>query len=97
MRLFKIDGGVEVMAEITKEQVERTADLIRLTISEEETELLTSQLNEFMKYADQLNELDTENVKTTTHGKDVKDVMRKYEPTNRITKEEAIQNATDKD
>ncbi len=97
MRLFKIDGGVEVMAEITKEQVERTADLIRLTISEEETELLTSQLNEFMKYADQLNELDTENVKPTTHGNDVKDVMRKDEPTKWITQEEALKNAPDQD
>jgi len=90
------------MTKVTKEKMERTADLVRITLSEEETELFTNQLNAFINFADQLNELDTENVKPTTHGSvieasDVKNVMRKDEPKKWITREEALKNAPDAD
>ena len=85
------------MTKVTKEQMERTADLVRIALSEEETELFTNQLNEFINFADQLNELDTENVKPTTHGSDMKDVLRKDEPKKWITREEALKNAPDAD
>jgi len=85
------------MTKVTKEQMERTADLVRIALSEEETELFTNQLNDFINFADQLNELDTENVKPTTHGSAMKDVLRKDEPKKWITREEALKNAPDAD
>lgn len=85
------------MTKVTKEQLERTADLVRIALSEEETELFTNQLNEFINFADQLHELDTENVKPTTHGLNRKDVLREDEPKKWITRDEALKNAPDAD
>lgn len=89
-----------MMTKATKEQLERTADLVRIALTEEETELFTSQLNDFLNFADQLNELDTENVQPTTHGSVVQasvanNVMRKDEPKKWMTQEEVLKNAPD--
>lgn len=88
------------MTKVTKEQLERTADLVRIALTEEETEHFTNELNDFLNFADQLNELDTENVQPTTHGADIKasaanNVMRKDEPQNWMTQEEVLKNAPD--
>jgi aspartyl-tRNA(Asn)/glutamyl-tRNA(Gln) amidotransferase subunit C len=85
------------MAKVTKEQIERTADLVRIALTEEETALFTDQLNDFLELADQIQELDTDNVKPTTHVLDTKDVMRKDEPKKWITREAALKNAPDAD
>ncbi|WP_284141379.1 MULTISPECIES: Asp-tRNA(Asn)/Glu-tRNA(Gln) amidotransferase subunit GatC [unclassified Virgibacillus] len=84
------------MAEISKEQVKHVANLARLAITEEEAEMFTDHLRSIITYAEQLNELDTEGVEPTTHVLDLKNVMRKDEPKEWITQEEALKNAPDK-
>ncbi|SET75279.1 aspartyl-tRNA(Asn)/glutamyl-tRNA(Gln) amidotransferase subunit C [Salinibacillus kushneri] len=84
------------MAEISKEQVKHVANLARLAITEEEAEKLTDELGSIIKFAEQLNELDTENVEPTTHVLDLKNVMRKDEPKQWLTQEEALKNAPEK-
>ncbi|QHS24193.1 Asp-tRNA(Asn)/Glu-tRNA(Gln) amidotransferase subunit GatC [Virgibacillus sp. MSP4-1] len=84
------------MAEISKDQVKHVANLARLAITEEEAEKLTDELGSIIKFAEQLNELDTENVEPTTHVLDLKNVMRKDEPKQWLTQEEALKNAPDK-
>ncbi|MBO8157215.1 MAG: Asp-tRNA(Asn)/Glu-tRNA(Gln) amidotransferase subunit GatC [Bacillaceae bacterium] len=84
------------MSEISKEQVKHVAHLARLAFSEEEAEMFTKQLSAIIDYAEQLNELDTENVEPTTHVLDLKNVLRKDEPKRWITQEEALKNAPDK-
>ncbi|WP_102028775.1 Asp-tRNA(Asn)/Glu-tRNA(Gln) amidotransferase subunit GatC [Salirhabdus sp. Marseille-P4669] len=84
------------MAEISKDQVKHVANLARLSFSEEEVEKFTEQLGSIIKFAEQLNELDTENVEPTTHVLDLKNVMRKDEPKKGLTQEEALKNAPDK-
>lgn len=83
------------MTKITKEQVRHVAHLARLHVSDEETEMMTKQLSDIITYAEQLNELDTENVKPTAHVLDMKNVMRKDEPREWIKKEDALKNAPD--
>jgi aspartyl-tRNA(Asn)/glutamyl-tRNA(Gln) amidotransferase subunit C len=84
------------MAEISKDQVKHVANLARLAITEEEAERFTEQLGSIIKFAEQLNELDTDNVEPTTHVLDLKNVMRKDEPKKWLTQEEALKNAPDK-
>lgn len=83
------------MAEITKEQVKHVANLARLDVSEQEVEMFTEQLSSIISFAEQLNEIDTEGIEPTTHVLDLKNVMRKDEPRQWITREEALKNAPD--
>ncbi len=64
------------MTRITIEEVKYVANLARLAITEEEAEIFTNQLDAIINFAEQLNELDTENVEPTSHVLDIKNVMR---------------------
>ncbi|RFA34197.1 aspartyl/glutamyl-tRNA(Asn/Gln) amidotransferase subunit C [Virgibacillus dokdonensis] len=83
------------MEKISKDQVKHVAHLARLHVSEEEAAMFTEHLSSIITYAEQLNELDTTNVEPTTHVLDIKNVMRKDEPKQWITQEEALKNAPD--
>jgi len=83
------------MAEISKDQVKHVAHLARLAVTDEEVEKMADELSAIIDYAEQLNELDTDHVKPTTHVLDLKNVMRKDEPREWITQEEALKNAPD--
>ncbi|SDR11213.1 aspartyl/glutamyl-tRNA(Asn/Gln) amidotransferase subunit C [Virgibacillus subterraneus] len=84
------------MADISKDQVKHVAHLARLAVTEDEADLFTDQLSSIIEYAEQLNELDTEGVEPTTHVMDLKNVLRKDEPKEWISKEDALKNAPDK-
>ncbi|MFL6557451.1 MAG: Asp-tRNA(Asn)/Glu-tRNA(Gln) amidotransferase subunit GatC, partial [Bacillus sp. (in: firmicutes)] len=64
------------MSRISEQQVKHVANLARLAITEEETEMFTKQLDAIITFAEQLNELDTENVEPTYHVLDMKNVLR---------------------
>jgi aspartyl-tRNA(Asn)/glutamyl-tRNA(Gln) amidotransferase subunit C len=83
------------LSRISKEQVKHVAHLARLAISEEEAEMFTSQLDAIITFAEQLNELDTENVEPTSHVLDMKNVMREDEPEQGLLREEVLKNAPD--
>ncbi|GIO22819.1 Asp-tRNA(Asn)/Glu-tRNA(Gln) amidotransferase subunit GatC [Oceanobacillus sp. J11TS1] len=83
------------MAEISKEQVKHVANLARLEFDDDAVEQMADELSAIIEFAEQLNELDTENVEPTTHVLDLKNVMRKDEPRKWITQEEALKNAPD--
>lgn len=83
------------MANITKDQMLKTADLARIAISEEEAEMYSSQINEVLAYVNKITELNTDDVKPTTHGIISGNVLRKDEPKRLITQEEALKNAPD--
>lgn len=83
------------MADISKEQVKHVAHLARLAVTDEEVEKMADELSAIIGYAEQLNELDTDGVEPTTHVLDLKNVMRKDEPKEWITHEEAMKNAPD--
>lgn len=85
------------MARISKEDVKHVANLARLTLSEDEAERFTKDLGNIIQFAEQLNELDTENVKETTHVLDMKNVLREDKARDWLTREEALKNAPDQE
>lgn len=52
---------------VTKKTIEHVANLARLNLSENETDMLTSQMQNIIHYVDKLSELDTDNVVPTAH------------------------------
>ncbi|MEQ6375593.1 Asp-tRNA(Asn)/Glu-tRNA(Gln) amidotransferase subunit GatC [Bacillaceae bacterium S4-13-58] len=83
------------MSRISEEQVKHVAHLARLAVTKDEVERLTKDLDAIITYAEQLNELNTENVEPTSHVLDLKNVLRKDEAKSWITQEEAMKNAPD--
>ncbi|WP_322907797.1 Asp-tRNA(Asn)/Glu-tRNA(Gln) amidotransferase subunit GatC [Paenibacillus campi] len=75
--------------------VEHVAKLARLDLSAEEKETFTAQLSAILKYAEKLNELDTDNVEPTTHVLHVSNVMRDDEVKESLPIEKVLRNAPD--
>ncbi len=82
---------------ITIKDVEHVAKLARLELTEEEKELYTKQLGDVLKYVDQMNEVDTSNVKPMSHAIDFVNVMREDKVVYDHTKEELMANAPDEE
>lgn len=61
---------------ITKKDVDHVAKLARLDLNDTEKDLFTDQLNAILKYAEQLNQLNTEGVVPTSHAMPLVNVMR---------------------
>ncbi|TFE25754.1 Asp-tRNA(Asn)/Glu-tRNA(Gln) amidotransferase subunit GatC [Cohnella luojiensis] len=61
---------------ITIKDVEHVANLARLELSEAEKEQFAGQLNAILKYAEKLNELDTDGIEPTSHVLPLANVMR---------------------
>ncbi|MCA0173685.1 Asp-tRNA(Asn)/Glu-tRNA(Gln) amidotransferase subunit GatC [Bacillus sp. RAR_GA_16] len=85
------------MSRITKEEVKHVANLARLEMDEAEVEKFTTQLDDIISMAEQLNELDTENVEPTTHVLDLKNVLREDKVQPWLSREEALKNAPDQE
>lgn len=67
------------MSRISIEEVKHVAHLARLAITDEEAEMFTEQLDSIISFAEELNEVDTDNVEPTTHVLKMKNVMREDE------------------
>lgn len=80
---------------ITIKDVEHVADLARLELSEQEKAVYTEQLNAILKYAGQLDALDTEGVEPTSHAVPLFNVMREDEVRPSLPLEQVLLNAPD--
>ncbi|MDQ0416113.1 aspartyl-tRNA(Asn)/glutamyl-tRNA(Gln) amidotransferase subunit C [Croceifilum oryzae] len=80
---------------ITKTEVEHVANLARLTLTEEETEQFTDQLNRILQMAEKLNELDTTGIEPTSHVLPMANVMREDEVRPSLPLEKVLLNAPD--
>jgi aspartyl-tRNA(Asn)/glutamyl-tRNA(Gln) amidotransferase subunit C len=69
------------------------AQLARLNLTEEETQLFQKQLGDVLKFAAKLSEVDVSQVETTAHAVPVFNVFREDEPRDWFTAEEALSNA----
>lgn len=78
---------------VTIKDVEHVATLARLSFSEEEKEKLTSQLNDILKYMEQLNKLDTTNVEPLAHVIELSNVFRSDKEKPCVNREDALKNA----
>ena len=82
---------------ITIKDVEHVAKLARLELTEEEKELYTKQLGAVLEYVNQMNEVDTSNVKPMSHAVDFVNVMRDDTVYYDHTKEELMANAPEEE
>ncbi|WP_068503508.1 Asp-tRNA(Asn)/Glu-tRNA(Gln) amidotransferase subunit GatC [Paenibacillus kribbensis] len=82
---------------ISMEDVRHVAKLSRLNLTADEEETMTGQLNAILHYAEKLNELDTEQVKPTTHVLHVSNVMRDDEVRDSLTQEQVMRNAPEEE
>ena len=71
----------------------RVAKLARLELMPEEQQRLAPQLGEVLKYVDKLKELDVSDVEPTAHAVPLCNVLRKDEPCESLSQEEALRNA----
>jgi aspartyl-tRNA(Asn)/glutamyl-tRNA(Gln) amidotransferase subunit C len=69
------------------------AQLARLQLTADETELFRKQLGDVLKYADQLKEVDVSQVEAAAHALPMFNVFREDEPRDCFTPEEALSNA----
>ncbi|MFW2365899.1 MAG: Asp-tRNA(Asn)/Glu-tRNA(Gln) amidotransferase subunit GatC [Desulforhopalus sp.] len=77
---------------ITKKEVEHVAHLARLTLSDEELQSMTGQLDTILSYVDKLSELDTSEVEPTTHVFSVSNAFRDDVVRESLPQTEAVQN-----
>ena len=82
---------------ISIKDVEHVAKLARLELSEEEKQLFTKQLDDILKYVEQMSDIDTSNVEPMASAIPVTNVMRDDEVVYANTKEELMQNAPDEE
>ncbi len=83
--------------EFSKETIDYVSRLALLDLTEEEKEKFSKQLSNIISYFKKLNDLDTSNVKPTTHAiEDLKNVFREDIPWKSLSHEEALKNAEHK-
>jgi aspartyl-tRNA(Asn)/glutamyl-tRNA(Gln) amidotransferase subunit C len=82
---------------ITLKDVEHVANLARLELTDAEKAQFTDQLNAILKYAEKLNELDTENVEPTSHVLPITNVMRDDVRKDSLPIEKVLLNAPDEE
>ena len=78
---------------ISMVEVDYIAHLARLSLSEEERQCFTDQLNVILDYMDKLNEVDTEGVEPTSHVLDIVNVFRDDEVQPSLSTEDLLANA----
>lgn len=82
---------------ISIQDVEHVAKLARLELNEQEKEIFTEQLSKILTFAEQLNELDTDQVAPTSHPMPLANVMREDEKRPSWPIEEVMKNAPDEE
>jgi len=82
---------------LSRPEVEKVSLLARLRLSEEELDLMTSQLGQIVEYVEQLSELDTENVEPMAHAVQIQNVFADDEVGPSLDRDQALANAPKRD
>jgi aspartyl-tRNA(Asn)/glutamyl-tRNA(Gln) amidotransferase subunit C len=82
---------------VPPEEVRRLAKLARLRFSPDDETRLAGEMTRILDYIDQLKEVDVDGVEPLLHVLDLENVFRPDEATQRITREQALQNAPKSD
>jgi len=67
---------VKELAKVTKADVLRVADVARLNLSDDEAEMYSTQLSAILSFTEKINEINTDDVKPTTNGNELTNVLR---------------------
>jgi aspartyl-tRNA(Asn)/glutamyl-tRNA(Gln) amidotransferase subunit C len=82
---------------ITRDQVMYVAQLARLSLPEEQIEMYQAQLDQILDYIDRLNQVDTTDVKPTSHVIPITNVFREDQVKESLPVEEVLANAPQKE
>lgn len=78
---------------ITLHETQHVADLARLHLTDEELEMMTSQLDTILSYVAKLDELDTSGVEPTTHALAIVNAFRDDTVNPSLSRRDALANA----
>ncbi len=78
---------------LTQDEVRHVAALARVAMTDDEVELMRSQLSNILEHVSVLNQVDTEGVEPTGHSVDVTSVMRDDEVGESFPMEDVLANA----
>lgn len=81
---------------ISRAEVEHVAHLARLTLSEDELQTMTSQLDTILRYVNKLEELDTTDIQPTSHAISISNAFREDRVQESLSREEALKNCAKK-
>ena len=82
---------------ITRKEIEHVANLARLTLADTELDTMTGQLGNILSYVEKLAELDTSDVKPTTHVFSVSNAFREDIVLESLSQNESLTNAPQQD
>lgn len=85
------------MSKVDKETVHKIASLSKLKFDDEEFERIANDLNRMLDFVEKLEELDTNGVEPLIYMTDEHNILRSDATNHRITHEEALKNAPEKD
>ncbi len=78
---------------VSLKDLEKIAELARLTLKEGEKGKFLEQVNQILQYVEKLNEVDTTGVEPLSHSMDLINVMRDDIEKESLSQEEALKNA----
>ena len=84
---------LEESTDLTIEEIKQISVLTRIAMTENELDVMRTQMSAILDSVAILNEVDTENVEPTGHSVDIKSVMREDEKQDSLTQEETLLNA----
>ncbi|MFL2760095.1 MAG: Asp-tRNA(Asn)/Glu-tRNA(Gln) amidotransferase subunit GatC [Dehalococcoidia bacterium] len=84
---------MEESTDLTIEEIKQISVLTRIAMTENELDVMRTQMSAILDSVAILNEVDTENVEPTGHTVDIKSVMREDEKQDSLTQEETLLNA----
>ncbi|MEO8092476.1 MAG: Asp-tRNA(Asn)/Glu-tRNA(Gln) amidotransferase subunit GatC [bacterium] len=80
---------------IDRDQVLHVARLARLQLSEDDLEMMASELSSILDHVERISELDLDGVEPTTHVVALENVLRADEPRPSLPRERALEPAPD--
>lgn len=80
---------------LSRQEVLKIAKLAKLRLTDEEIELLKSDLNNILEYVSKLQQLDTSDISPTSHVLDIVNVFREDIVKKGLTEEDVFKNAPD--
>ena len=84
---------LEESTDLTIEEIKQISVLTRIAMTENELDVMRTQMSAILDSVAILNEVDTENVEPTGHSVDIKSIMREDEKQDSLTQEETLLNA----
>jgi aspartyl-tRNA(Asn)/glutamyl-tRNA(Gln) amidotransferase subunit C len=90
----RCDRIVRIVSSLSRQDVQRIAELARLELSEGELDLFTRQLGDILTYVEQIRALDTTGVAPTSQGMN-RPVDRDDVPADTLTRAQLLDNAPD--